>query len=54
LLEGKTVNLRVMEKEDLPSYVNWVNDPGFFGEFNPLEQTTKEEVLLSSEEFRIF
>ena len=33
-----------MEKEDLPFYVNWVNDPSFFGEYNPLEQTTKAEM----------
>jgi RimJ/RimL family protein N-acetyltransferase len=33
-----------MEKEDLPFYVNWVNDPAFFGEFNPLEQSTKAEL----------
>jgi RimJ/RimL family protein N-acetyltransferase len=44
LLEGKNVNLRVMEKEDLPFYVEWVNDPSFFGEYNPLEQTTKVEM----------
>jgi RimJ/RimL family protein N-acetyltransferase len=44
LLEGKNVNLRIMEKEDLPFYVKWVNDPSFFGEYNPLEQTTKAEM----------
>jgi RimJ/RimL family protein N-acetyltransferase len=44
LLEGKNVNLRIMEKEDLPLYVKWVNDPTFFGEHNPLEQTTKAEM----------
>jgi RimJ/RimL family protein N-acetyltransferase len=43
LLEGKNVNLRIVEKEDLSFYVNWVNDPSFFGEYNPLEQTTKIE-----------
>jgi RimJ/RimL family protein N-acetyltransferase len=44
LLEGRNVNLRVMEREDLPLYVEWVNDPSFFGEYNPLEQTTKAEM----------
>jgi RimJ/RimL family protein N-acetyltransferase len=44
LLEGKNVNLRVMEKENLSFYVKWVNDPSFFGEYNPLEQTTKAEM----------
>jgi diamine N-acetyltransferase len=41
LLEEKKVNLRIMEREDLPFYLNWVNDPAFFGECNPLEQETK-------------
>lgn len=44
MLEGKLVNLRIMEREDLPFYVKWVNDPDFFGEYNPLEQTTKTEM----------
>jgi RimJ/RimL family protein N-acetyltransferase len=44
LLEGKNVNLRVVEKEDLPLYVKWINAPSFFGEYNPLEQTTKTEM----------
>jgi RimJ/RimL family protein N-acetyltransferase len=44
LLEGKLVNLRIMEKEDLQLYVKWVNDPSFFGEYNPLEQTKKVEM----------
>jgi RimJ/RimL family protein N-acetyltransferase len=44
MLEGKSVNLRIMEKEDLPFYLKWVNDPDFFGEYNPLEQKTKTEM----------
>ncbi len=44
MLEGKNVNLRIMEREDLPLYVKWVNDPSFFGEYNPLEQTTRTEM----------
>jgi RimJ/RimL family protein N-acetyltransferase len=44
LLEGKNVSLRIMEKEDLSFYLKWVNDPNFFGEYNPLEQTTKAEM----------
>jgi RimJ/RimL family protein N-acetyltransferase len=35
------VNLRIMEKEDIRFYVKWVNDPSFFGPYNPLEQETK-------------
>ena len=44
MLEGKNVNLRIVEKEDLSFYVNWVNDPSFFGEYNPLEQAAKVEM----------
>jgi RimJ/RimL family protein N-acetyltransferase len=44
LLEGKTVNLRVLEKEDLPLFAEWVNEPEFFGEYNSLRQTSKMEI----------
>ena len=44
MLEGKTVNLRVMEKEDLPLFTEWVNKPEFFGEYNPLRQISKAEI----------
>ncbi|MGD0029510.1 MAG: GNAT family protein [Candidatus Bathyarchaeia archaeon] len=43
MLEGKTVNLRVMEKDDLPLFVEWVNKPEVFGEYNPLHQMSKTE-----------
>jgi RimJ/RimL family protein N-acetyltransferase len=32
VLEGKNVNLRVMEKEDLPLFAEWYNNPDFMGE----------------------
>ena len=44
LLEGKNVNLRVMEKEDLPLFAEWANKPEFFGEYNPLRQTSRAEI----------
>ena len=44
MLEGKLVNLRVMEKEDLPLFAEWVNRPEFFGEYNPLRQISKMEI----------
>ena len=44
MLEGKNVNLRAMEKEDLPLFAGWVNKPEFFGEYNPLRQTSKTEI----------
>jgi len=44
LLEGKNVNLRVMEKEDLPLVAEWTNNPEFSGEYEPLEQVSLQEV----------
>jgi RimJ/RimL family protein N-acetyltransferase len=43
LLEGKKVNLKVMEKEDLPLFLEWVNKPEVSGEYNPLHQMSKTE-----------
>jgi len=44
LLEGKNVNLRVMEKEDVPLLAEWFNNPDFSGEYNPLEQESRTEI----------
>jgi len=44
LLEGKNVNLRVVEKEDLALVAEWLNDPKVFGVFNPLMQHSKMEL----------
>ena len=43
MLEGKTVNLRIMEKEDLPLLVQWNNDLEFGGEYEPVEQGSYAE-----------
>jgi RimJ/RimL family protein N-acetyltransferase len=32
-----------MEKDDLPLFVEWVNKPEVFGEYNPLHQMSKTE-----------
>jgi RimJ/RimL family protein N-acetyltransferase len=44
LLEGKNVNLRVMEKEDLLLLTEWLNTPEFSGEFMwfPQQQSKAE------------
>jgi ribosomal-protein-alanine N-acetyltransferase len=43
LLEGRTVNLRVMEKEDLPLVTEWFNSPELGGEyFSPIQRTRTE------------
>jgi ribosomal-protein-alanine N-acetyltransferase len=40
LLEGKNVRLRVVEKEDLPLVVEWMNNPEFWGQyFSPIQRT---------------
>lgn len=44
MLEGKNVNLRLMEKEDLPMFMEWVNNPEFMGEYQPPRQWSKTEV----------
>jgi RimJ/RimL family protein N-acetyltransferase len=44
LLEGKNVNLKIMEKEDLPLFQEWVNNPKFQGEFQPPTQWSRAEL----------
>ena len=44
MLEGKTVNLRIIEKEDLPLVSEWANNPEFGGEYEPFEQVSLQEV----------
>ena len=57
MLEGKNVNLRIMEKDDLPLFLEWVNKPEVFGEYNPLHQMTKtqvEKILENPSDFQPF
>jgi len=44
LLKGKNVNLRVREKEDLPMFMEWMNDPEAMGEYQPFIQYSREEM----------
>ena len=44
MLEGKNINLRLVEKEDIALWMQWANNPEFWGEYNPLRQVTKAEV----------
>jgi RimJ/RimL family protein N-acetyltransferase len=44
LPEGKTVNLRVVEKEDLAFLAEWYNKPELSGEYNPLWQVSRAEI----------
>jgi RimJ/RimL family protein N-acetyltransferase len=57
LLEGKNVNLRIMEKEDLPLFAEWRNNPDFWGEyFSPVQMSRAEMEKIESSplEFKIF
>jgi len=57
LLEGKNVNLRIMEREDLPLFVEWINNPEVSGVYNPLHQMSKteaEKVLANPSDFQSF
>jgi RimJ/RimL family protein N-acetyltransferase len=57
LLEGKNVNLRIMEKEDLPLFVEWWRDPAFWGEYfhfpEQLSRATAEK-MLATPGFNVF
>ncbi len=44
MLEGKNVNLKIMEKEDLPLILEWGNDLEFGGEYEPMEQMGMKEL----------
>ena len=44
MLKGNFVNLRVVEKEDLPLLTEWANNPEFGGEYEPLSQESKTEL----------
>ena len=45
MLEGKTVNLRVLEREDIDYLTECVNDIDFMGEYAWGEQVTKSQLL---------
>jgi RimJ/RimL family protein N-acetyltransferase len=44
MLEGKSVNLRSLEKEDLPLVLEWINNPEFYGTYNPLQQMSRTDL----------
>ena len=44
MLEGKNVNLRIMEKDDLQLIAEWFSSPEVFGEYNPLHQMSRTDV----------
>jgi RimJ/RimL family protein N-acetyltransferase len=44
MLEGKTVNLRLVERVDLPILLEWDNNVEFIGRFECLRQETMAEL----------
>jgi RimJ/RimL family protein N-acetyltransferase len=38
------VDLRVLEKEDLTLFGEWINNPNFYGEYDILDQKTRTEI----------
>jgi ribosomal-protein-alanine N-acetyltransferase len=44
LLEGKNVNLRVMEKEDIPLMTEWFNSPEVNGDYDFPSQRSRTEI----------
>ena len=44
MLEGKNVNLRLEEKEDMKLVSEWLNNPDYWGEYLPLKQQSRTEV----------
>ncbi|MCJ7430829.1 hypothetical protein MUO83_06430 [Candidatus Bathyarchaeota archaeon] len=45
MLEGKNVNLKIMEKEDVPLLVEWWNSLEFQGKYFPVLQKSKSQAL---------
>ena len=44
MLEGKNVNLKIMEKDDLSVLLEWENNLEFMGQFEPFRQETKADL----------
>ena len=44
MLEGKIVNLRIIEREDLSIIKEWDNEIGIMGEYEPIVQETKADL----------
>ena len=44
MLEGKSVNLRVVEKEDLPLLAEWRNNLDFIGQYQSISQETMKDL----------
>jgi RimJ/RimL family protein N-acetyltransferase len=52
MLEGKSVNLKIMEKEDLLVLQEWDNNPEFMGEYEPFRQETRTDLERTYDELK--
>jgi len=58
MIQGERVILRAIERQDLPNYVHWFNDPevlAFFGRYQPMSLAEEEkwyEAMLSDSSVR--
>jgi hypothetical protein len=48
LLEGRNVNLKIVEKEDASLLQEWWNNPEFSGVYNPLDAQQSKRMLKRS------
>jgi hypothetical protein len=48
VLKGKSVNLKIMEREELPTLQEWSNNPEVMGAYEELRQETKTELKIFS------
>ncbi len=44
MLEGNNINIRPFEKEDIPLYHEWINNPTIYGRYNPFVQFSIEDI----------
>jgi len=44
LLQGEKIDLRILERDDYHVLAEWLNKPEIFGEDNPLNRITQEEI----------
>ncbi len=44
VLEGKNVNLKIMEREELPTLLEWSNNPEVMGKYEEMRQETIAEL----------
>ncbi|MGQ9566276.1 MAG: hypothetical protein ACUVT5_07035 [Candidatus Bathyarchaeales archaeon] len=51
MLNGKLVDLRPVEKEDLALITEWTNNLDFIGEFEPISQASRAEMEKYFEKF---